>query len=216
MVIRAVFFDVGETLIDETRPWEEWADWLGVPRLTLFGVLGGVIERGEPHTRAFDLVRPGVDLEKERAARATHGVTDRMLARDLYPDAVDCLKALRAGGYIVGVAGNASARHEQQLAAMSLPVDVITSSEALGADKPAPEFFHGISEITRLDPAEVAYVGDRLDNDVLPAISIGMVGVFVRRGPWGYLHSTRPELDQADVLIDSLDELPQALQRWRR
>ncbi len=35
MPIRAVCFDVGETLIDETRHWGEWADFLGVPRLTL-------------------------------------------------------------------------------------------------------------------------------------------------------------------------------------
>src|SRR6266446_6422224 len=32
MAIRLVVFDVGETLIDESRMWGEWADWLGVPR----------------------------------------------------------------------------------------------------------------------------------------------------------------------------------------
>jgi FMN phosphatase YigB (HAD superfamily) len=30
-VIRAVFFDIGETLVDESRSWLGWADWLGVP-----------------------------------------------------------------------------------------------------------------------------------------------------------------------------------------
>jgi len=30
LAIRAVFFDIGETLIDETRIWEGWADWLEV------------------------------------------------------------------------------------------------------------------------------------------------------------------------------------------
>jgi hypothetical protein len=32
--IRAVWFDVGETLIDESREYGTWADWLGVPRHT--------------------------------------------------------------------------------------------------------------------------------------------------------------------------------------
>ena len=46
MRIRAVCFDVGETLIDETRHWEGWADFLGVPRLTLFATLGMTMLRG--------------------------------------------------------------------------------------------------------------------------------------------------------------------------
>ena len=30
-MIKAVVFDVGETLVDETREYGTWADWLGVP-----------------------------------------------------------------------------------------------------------------------------------------------------------------------------------------
>ena len=46
MPIHTVFFDVGETLLDETRIWGAWADWLGVTRLTFFAALGAVIARG--------------------------------------------------------------------------------------------------------------------------------------------------------------------------
>ena len=53
MNVRAVFFDVGETLVDESRMWGEWADWLGVPRFTFFAVLGAVIARGEFAGRLF-------------------------------------------------------------------------------------------------------------------------------------------------------------------
>ena len=31
-MIKAVVFDVGETLVDETREYGTWADWLNVPR----------------------------------------------------------------------------------------------------------------------------------------------------------------------------------------
>ena len=55
MTVRAVVFDVGETLVDETRIWSAWADLLGVPRLTFFGVLGGVIARGGDHREPFRL-----------------------------------------------------------------------------------------------------------------------------------------------------------------
>jgi FMN phosphatase YigB (HAD superfamily) len=53
-MIRAVIFDVGETLVDETRAWGEWADWLGVSRLAFFGALGSVIERGLHHRQFFE------------------------------------------------------------------------------------------------------------------------------------------------------------------
>jgi hypothetical protein len=32
--VRAIVFDVRETLVDETTEYETWADWLGVPRHT--------------------------------------------------------------------------------------------------------------------------------------------------------------------------------------
>ena len=44
--VRAVVFDLGETLVDETRVWGEWADTLGIPRLTFFAVLGSDDRRG--------------------------------------------------------------------------------------------------------------------------------------------------------------------------
>ena len=51
----------------------------------------------------------------------------------------------------------------------------------------------------------VAYVGDRVDNDVVPAAASGMVAVHIRRGPWGYLQSGA---ELAALRIRSLDELP--------
>jgi hypothetical protein len=53
-IIQALFFDIGETLVDETRQWGEWADWLGVTRLTFFAALGATIERGDHHRHVFD------------------------------------------------------------------------------------------------------------------------------------------------------------------
>jgi hypothetical protein len=43
MAIRLVVFDVGGALVDESHLWGEWADWLGVTRLTFFAALGAVI-----------------------------------------------------------------------------------------------------------------------------------------------------------------------------
>ena len=55
--------------------------------------------------------------------------------------------------------------------------------------------------------SRIAYVGDRVDNDVLPALAAGLVAVHVRRGPWGLLHET----PAGAIQIDSLAELPEPL-----
>src|SRR5699024_11140695 len=65
-LVEAVVFDLGETLVDEPRVWGEWADALGIPRLTFFAALGALIERDRPHLEVFELFRPELDV---RAAR---------------------------------------------------------------------------------------------------------------------------------------------------
>ncbi len=72
--MRAVFFDVGETILDETRQWGSWADWLGVPRLTMFAAVGAVVARGEHHHAAFELVAPGIDLAAVFIRRGPWGI----------------------------------------------------------------------------------------------------------------------------------------------
>ena len=64
------------------------------------------------------------------------------------------------------------------------------------------------AELVELAPAELAYVGDRVDNDVLPAAAAGYAAVHVRRGPWGRLQRTPPE---AALGLDDLASLPDAL-----
>jgi FMN phosphatase YigB (HAD superfamily) len=214
-VIHAVFFDVGETLVDESRLWRLWADWLGVPRGAFLGALGDVIARGEHHRRVFDVVRPDLapfDLAAARRARAAAGwPDDDFTADDLFPDALPCLRALGARGYVVGVAGNQPLRVEAMVRALDVRVDVVASSERWGVEKPSAAFFARVAEAAGVPPADVAYVGDRLDNDVLPALAAGMAGILVRRGPWGTAHAGRPEAARATAVVGGLAELPNVI-----
>ena len=212
--IRAVFLDVGETLVDETRVWEGWADWLGVPRVTFLAALGGVIQRGEHHLRVFELFRPDFDLARERAARRAAGVLWTVQERDLYPDVRPALQRLHAEGYRVGISGNQPDGVTDALRALHLPVDVIENSADWAVEKPDPAFFARLAALAGLPPGRIAYVGDRLDNDVLPAREAGM-GVFLRRGPWGLAHAAWPEASLAALRIESLAELPEALASLR-
>lgn len=113
----------------------------------------------------------------------------------------------------LGLAGNQPAEVEASLRELGLPVDFIASSARWGVEKPSPGFFARLAEEAGLPPGDIAYVGDRLDNDVLPARESGMVAVFLRRGPWGYLHAERPEAALAHLRLDSLTNLADALGR---
>ncbi len=191
MALKAVVLDVGETLIDETGMWERAADAAGVPRFTLMGILGGLAARGEHHDCVWDLL--GVDRG------SSHWTTD-----ELYPDAVPAIDELRSRGLRVAAVGNTPAASEELLRDR---VDVLGSSESWGVAKPAAEFFARVVGAVAVDAQDIAYVGDRVDNDVLPALAAGMVAVHIRRGPWGHLH----EAPNGAIRITSLSELPEAL-----
>jgi len=210
-LIKAVFFDVGETLIDERRLWTSWADYLGVPFDKLFTTLDRCILQGLHHRQVFEILQPGFDLDAARRKRAQMGNPDLPTANDLYPDAVACLTALKSQGAMVGIAGNQRAAAVALLASFGIVADTIASSEEWKIEKPSPLFFEQTCAVSHLAPAEIAYVGDRLDNDVLPARAAGMSAVFLRRGPWARVHATRPEAQLATITIDSLDELIPAL-----
>ena len=191
MAVEAVVFDIGETLVDETGMWTRVAEAGGVTPFTLMAALGATIVEGRDHNDVWTML--GIEHPE--------GTWEM---DDWYPDAVPCIERLREAGYRVCAVGNTPAFVEPFIAEY---VEVLGSSESWGVAKPELGFFARIVESVGLPPEKIAYVGDRVDNDVAPALRAGLVGVHLKRGPWGYLQE-RP----ADaILIDSLDELPSAL-----
>ena len=209
--VRAVVFDVGETLLDESTEYGTWADWLGVPRHTFSAMFGAVIARGDDYRQTFQHFRPGFDLAVERLRREEADFAEQFDEGDLYPDARPTLEKLKQLGFLIGAAGNQTVQAERRLRALDLPVDFIGTSAGWKTEKPSAGFFARIVAECGCPPGEIAYVGDRFDNDIRPALAAGMVAVFVRRGPWGYIHATHPEVARAHLRIASLDELPERL-----
>ncbi len=199
-----VCLDVGETLIDETRIWSLWADELGVPRLTFLAALGAVIARGGEHRDVFPIF--GADdweLRLPAVERAYGGFTDD----DLYPDALRALAALRDASYRLAIVANQPAARADELRAIGIDAEVLAMSDAMGVGKPDPAFFAATLQMMGdPQPSSVAYVGDRVDNDVLPAAAAGMRAIWLRRGPWGVIQRLPPDAQPA-LTIESLDEL---------
>ena len=102
------------------------------------------------------------------------------LARTL-PGAEDALRSI-SQVYTLGVITN-GLEYRQRAKFESLPIhelfDVFLTSEAAGAEKPSPEIFQLALGRAGVLPSEAAFVGDRLDVDVLGAQQAGMTAIWV-------------------------------------
>ncbi|MFH8617939.1 HAD family hydrolase [Streptomyces sp. NPDC017979] len=212
-MIRAVVFDVGECLVDETREYGTWADWLGVPRHTFAAVFGAVIAQGRDYRETFQEVRPGFDLDQERERRAAAGQPEYFGEEDLYDDVRPALAQLRADELWLGIAGNQTVRAGGLLRGLFTgDVDLIGTSDDWGASKPDSAFFERVASVVPFDVSEILYVGDRVDNDIRPAVATGMPTALIRRGPWATIQWNTPDAETLPTLrISSLLELPERI-----
>ncbi|MGW0392471.1 HAD family hydrolase [Streptomyces sp. NPDC003042] len=210
MTIRAVVFDVGECLVDETREYGTWADWLGVPRHTFAAMFGAVVAQGRDYREVFQEFRPSFDLTEQRETRAAAGQPEHFDESDLYPDVRPALAQLRADGLWLGIAGNQTVRAGGILRSLfTRDVDLIGTSDDWGASKPDPEFFVRVAKVVPFAPDEILYVGDRIDNDLRPGAAAGMHTALIRRGPWATIQWNTEEARTLPTFrIDSLAELP--------
>jgi FMN phosphatase YigB (HAD superfamily) len=153
----------------------------------------------------FDVGETLADEEAARVRWDELGTPDAFCAADLHPDALPCFAALRAGGLRLGAAGNMRAVHEEFLRPH---VDFVGSSERWGVQKPHSGFFDHVVRAAGVAAGEILYVGDRVDNDLLPALSAGLHAVRIRRGAHAHVESPA-----GTVTIGSLHELPETLAR---
>jgi FMN phosphatase YigB (HAD superfamily) len=148
------------------------------------------------------LVDEATTYERWRAQRATTLV---FAERDLHADVLPCFTALRARALRLGAAGNMRSCHE---AFLRPHVDFVGSSQRWGVEKPDADFFAHVVEEAGVPEDEILYVGDRVDNDVVPARAAGLHAIRIRRGA-----HARVESPAGIVTIGSLTELPEALDR---
>jgi HAD superfamily hydrolase (TIGR01549 family) len=169
-------------------------------------VLGGSIsnaDKPEDWRRFFELLQQPDWRDRQPAFEDRYGA---LRPDDLYPDALRAIDGLKVRGYRVAITANQPARRHAELEALGVKVEAMGMSDAMGVAKPEPAFFARTLELIGGPPAaQVAYVGDRVDNDVRPAAAAGMRAVWIRRGPWGFLHSDRDGV--ANLEVRSLDEL---------
>lgn len=131
----------------------------------------------------------------------------RQFGLQLYPDAIDVLRELKARGFRIGVCSNRPCTEDMlrpDLADFGLAryVDAVTCSGDTGYFKPHRAPFERVLASLRVEPGAALMVGDGASSDVLGGKAIGMRTAWKLNGRYGL-----PATPDADVTIHDLNEL---------
>ncbi len=200
MTFKWIFFDVGSTLVDETEAYDHRAREM---------IAGTSITFKEFDDVRIALARQGLDGNS--AAIKHFGLTKTTWHSEdevPYSDAHGTLVALIDKGYKLGIIANQKLGTEERLESWGLRqyFEVIAASAEIGYAKPDKEIFEKALELAKCTASESVMVGDRLDNDIIPAKAIGMKTVWVKNGLAQYQGAELGE-GVADYQIGSLSEL---------
>ncbi len=134
---------------------------------------------------------------------------------EIYPDVMPILKKLK-NKYNLGIIANGNyIRCNRFLIKFKINKyfrDIITSDE-IGVQKPNPLIFKYALSSFKARPNESIMVGDRLDNDILGANTVGINTIRILRGNYSTQKATT-ELEIPNVEIHSLDELEDWIKKF--
>jgi putative hydrolase of the HAD superfamily len=204
-VIRAVFFDAGNTLIrmddvaiagalarqgvTATPEQVRRAEWRARVRLDASLQAGASTEHPDTGHRYMVYlldelgVRDGATITALGAWRRAYD-PPRGLWTALEPEALEALVLAREAGLRTAVISNSNGTVAAILTALGLAphLDFIIDSSEVGVEKPDPRIFQIALDRAGLRPEEAAYVGDLYRVDVLGARAAGLRAVLMDPG----------------------------------
>lgn len=197
--IKWLFFDVGSTLMDEHIAYEH--------RMKDIARMAG-LPYEEVYEKAIELYKENKkgDIEIAKAL----GVELPKWHKDdefLYSDAAKCLEEL-SNRYKIGIIANQSLGTKERLEKHGVLryIDMVVASAEEGVAKPDKRIFEIALKRANCEPGNAIMIGDRIDNDIIPAKSLGMHTIWIKQGFGRYWNVTK-EMEKADCSVDSLSEL---------
>jgi FMN hydrolase / 5-amino-6-(5-phospho-D-ribitylamino)uracil phosphatase len=138
----------------------------------------------------------------DRVAAAFFGA--RFGEMRLFPDARPALDAL-GSRYVLGTGSNGNSHAHRCGLAGTFAFEVYAHVDGV-PPKPNPGFFARLVATAGVPAPEIVYVGDSLDDDVVPAAAAGLRTVWVNR-----TGAVAPAGLRCDVVVGTLADLPAAL-----
>lgn len=200
--IKWIFFDVGSTLVDETECYNHRIRE-AIARTNI------TFEQFQEKRLFFQKQNLKGDLE----ALNFFGLPKTPWHKEdevPYPEAEEILSYLKGLGYRLGIIANQSLGTAERLAQWKLIqyIDVVAASAEFGVAKPDPAIFDRAFKLADCKPEEAVMIGDRLDNDIVPAKKLGMRAVWIKQGFSAYQTTELIEKEyRPDAAIENLLEL---------
>ena len=197
--IKWIFFDIGSTLVDESAVYEN-----RIKEITQ----GNNIDRNEFVAKVIE--RAQTSPKPIVSAAEDYGVKVPAWRHDLevlYPDTKELLQRL-SQKYKIGIIANQDFGTEQRLTDFNVHqyINLVIASAEEGVAKPDLRIFQIALDRAKCKPEEAVMVGDRIDNDIIPANKIGMTTVWIKQGFGSYAEPKTVE-EQPDYIVNSLAEI---------
>jgi FMN phosphatase YigB (HAD superfamily) len=158
------------------------------------------------------LRRQGLPVDGETVSRIRRAmavpVADRMKP---LPGSIELLAEIRALGLRSVIASNTYWRDSEsywedfQQLGMADYIDAIVTSVDAGHLKPHPAVFEMAMRVAEVPPGHCVVIGNREDNDIQPALTLGMRTILV------HPDDPKPAFSNADVVAPDLWECAKAL-----
>lgn len=85
-------------------------------------------------------------------------------------------------------------------------IDLVIASAEEGVSKPDRRIFEMALERSGCKPNEAVMIGDRIDNDIVPAKLLGMHTIWVKQG-FGQYWNIQGENEKPDYIVNGIEEI---------
>lgn len=197
--IKWLFFDLGATLIDESKCYEYRCNEIinnnnidakkFYEKVLEFAKITSLPIKAAAEYYGYEL--PGWSIELEQL----YAETKRVLAQLSYK-------------YKLGIISNQVAGTQERINSWDIGkyFDVVVASAETGCEKPDLKIFNIALTKAECQGSQAVMIGDRLDNDIAPAKKLGMKTVWVRQG-FAKFQSVNRENEKPDYIIESIGEI---------
>lgn len=200
-----IFFDIGSTLVDESVAYRNRIErTIANTDISYDEFYQRMVDISKHNQNAYSIV-----LEEYGLKKAPWNSEDEFV----YSEAENCLGEL-GKHYKIGIIANQNLGSKERLDKLGLLkyIDLVIASAEEGVTKPDLRIFQIALERANCKPEEAVMVGDRIDNDILPANKIGMTTVWIKQGFGSYALPKAIE-EQPDYIVNSLVEIAELFRR---
>jgi HAD superfamily hydrolase (TIGR01662 family) len=223
MPYHAILFDIGGPL-DMEFAWEIAVDGAIASACGLEGIRvdPAMIEEAsdaavaafapDAYAHMIETLCGGDSRTMESVRQRVRAMVGNLDVFQLRPDIDGLLRRLHERGLMLGIVANQPQVARERLARVGIG-DLFAYeglSGSTGLRKPDPRAFQAAADGLGVLPADCIMIGDRIDNDIAPAKSLGMATILLRSGRHRKQRARSPA-EEPDAVVSDVRELEAAI-----